>query len=59
MSKFGMFYTIETKDDTEIDFLSRKLEDVSYLKRILFMTTQQLYCSPLFGCILEMPCGQI
>ena len=57
MSKFGMFYTIETKDDTEIDFLSRKLEDVSYLKRnFVYDEPRQRYIAPLsLDVILEMP----
>lgn len=57
MEKFGMYYTIETKDDTEINFLSRRLEEVTYLKRgFAYDEARQQYIAPLsLDVILEMP----
>lgn len=56
LSKLGMFYTLETKSDEEINFKFRKLEDITYLKRrFLYDKARQRYIAPLdLSVVLEM-----
>nr|AWK77866.1 nonstructural polyprotein [Renmark bee virus 1] len=57
LRKFGMYYTIETKSDIEIDFQSRPITEVSYLKRsFVYDEGRAQWLAPLsLDTVLETP----